>query len=1296
MADNNLPVTTDSSNSPSGGYTGITPIEENELKKQLESLEGKFKETYEVLQSMLDITKDEIVPTISDMLKELITVKESFQDLLSTKTSPFMPNSSILSTTSTAATSTAAPGTGGGLLGGLGLSGKKGKDKPTIADMLTLPIEHSMGYLLLYYKLDSLEKLLGKDDGKKKSKVPGIGGLFSGLMQGAVGLAILAGALILFAGAMMMFGMVEWGPALAGLVAFGIFVTGMVALAKWLGKEQETFYKFGIGVATLTGSIILFAAAMFVMNWVQPYVLGAIPGILLFTTFVTGMAVLAKYMGEKVSDFEKFGIGVGILTASMILFAGVIFLMNKVLPYVLDAIPGIALFTAFVAGMAVLAKFVGDKENDFIKFGIGIAVLTGSLILFTGALYLMKLVSPMLDEALPVLGVFGLFVFGAVTLANAVKAAIKDFVLFGVGISILTGALILFTGAMVLMSEAQPHVTSALPILGLFGLFVLGAVALSNAMTAAAPLFLAFAAGTLLLVGALIAFAFAIKYVASIKSFVPDATEAIALSMPLIANLVILGPQIMVAALLFGPAAILLGGGLLLFATAMKTLGSIKEDMPAAITGLDAIKTFLIEVLEVAKGVDFNAAVAITIFTKSTQPLARAFLDFAEAMKRLGSIKGDMPTAIVGLNAIGDFITEDVLTLTKQLDFNTSVVLGIFARSTQPLARVFLDFAKAMKELGSIKDDMPTALIGLNAIGNFITQDVLALAKTLDINTAFTLAIFNKSTQPLAKAFLDFAAAMKSLSTLRGELLDNAIVGLNAIGDFISTYVKNLSVKLDEGSSYALDVFARSTQPLAKAFLDFAEAMKTLSTLKNSMPTAIQGLQAIQNFLIDPVNGVAAVADSLSNTAARKMKDFGKAVEPLASGLLEFTRVIEAASKLTNTGEAHAGIVAAMALLVGKKGSEQTSIMAMLSQGPLSFKDAEKFSKSIEPFSGALQSFLGVILEAGKITKAQLDPAIYAVDNATQLFPKIAVMLNKGNAGVTTKDLTQFNEAIKGFGESLTIFASEVISKLKVISIADISTSTAVVQNFGNLFTLISNTRFDANDIKKFSGGLSDLAGGMNNIVNKTTKVAADTAKSILDTVISIFKNVTGTDYSKDKLSGMTNGLSDLGRGLDALLRGGRDISIIKQLPDLVSSLTKIASLNLENSFDPITKLIEKKAGIDNLTVSLNNLTKALTAPKNSLLSAIEAGIKGANTALAGGSPIGEKASAGKSMEQLVAGIYDMMYKWDSATPGTITTTGSPTAGAPTAPAQVTNFIPVFAAATATGIPYNARDFGKK
>ena len=201
----------------------------NGLETLEDSLSDQQREVYTLLTTLLDGSESDegslayLFAGLEDTLDDL---REDFLGAL--------PGASLLE----------GSGAGGGVAAALG-GGAAGSGFPSRAikaapqlhpkpeHLMQLPVEFSMGYLLIY---DQLVKMSGTEGTAKKEKKEsrtsgGIGGFFSNLLKGAEGLALIAVGLIAFTGAMILFQFIQWEPAMTGLIAFGLFVLGMTTLS---------------------------------------------------------------------------------------------------------------------------------------------------------------------------------------------------------------------------------------------------------------------------------------------------------------------------------------------------------------------------------------------------------------------------------------------------------------------------------------------------------------------------------------------------------------------------------------------------------------------------------------------------------------------------------------------------------------------------------------------------------------------------------------------------------------------------------------------------------------------------------------------------------------------------------------------------------------------------------------------------------------------------------------------------------------------------------------------------------
>lgn len=356
------------------------------------------------------------------------------------------------------------------------------------------------GMALIWWKLNEiLDTIKNPKDGDSKASGKSVSGFFKGLLEGVGGIAALGAALIVFAGATVVFSLVDWPKALLGLVAFSAFMIGMVALAKSVGNEAKTFAQFGLASMTLSASLGIFslslmiASAVFSNKPLSSTIMGmkfdlpaidpvaALTGAGLFAAFVAGVLVVSKLVSDNTGNMAKFGIGSMAMAGALGVFAISLSIMSAAmtgdliklpgltLPAIdpAAAITGIGLFTAFELGVAVLSNIVAQQLPNFSKFALGSMAMAGALAVFSIALYVAANVVSGIDlnamtggkipitlpgisvgAAVGTLAGFIGFVAAFIALANVANNFMSQILIFTGVSTLMSLSLVVFAGAL--------------------------------------------------------------------------------------------------------------------------------------------------------------------------------------------------------------------------------------------------------------------------------------------------------------------------------------------------------------------------------------------------------------------------------------------------------------------------------------------------------------------------------------------------------------------------------------------------------------------------------------------------------------------------------------------------------------------------------------------------------------------------------------------------------------------------------------------------------------------------------
>ncbi len=561
--------------------------QEQAMPDGLETLEDTLsdqqKEVYSLLTSLLSGSETDegslnyLFAGLEDVLEDL---RETLVDAL--------PGSSLLEGVGGGA----AAALGGGVSSSSGALSKLVKVPPQLhpkpENLMQLPVEYSMGYLLIY---DQLVKMAGESDaaksGKKKKEGTGagIGGFFSNLLKGAEGLALIAVGLIAFAGAMLLFQFIQWEPAMTGLIAFGVFVVGMTIIAKKLGDNMASFLQFAQGILLMTAGIILFNIAVWISAQTLPYLIPALATIVAYGIFVNSMVEIANKVSKEMGSFIQFAAGTLLLTGGILLFNLAIFTSAAVLPYIPRALLALGMFIAFVGIMAGLALLVGSLGPAFLAFAGGTLLMISGLLLFGVAIMLFAAILPIipraregLNQSLQILVDMGQLavasagaLLGATALSIALVAISAGFILWGVTLTVLG----LVAG---LVPRAKIGIRASID--------TLNTIALMGARSAVAmAVAIAFSVGIAVISAAFILWGAALLVLGTVSKHVPAARIGVLASIQILKDIAKLSWKVvpaMAAAVVFSAGVLAVSTAFLAFGLMIKQLAYMDNEVTAA------------------------------------------------------------------------------------------------------------------------------------------------------------------------------------------------------------------------------------------------------------------------------------------------------------------------------------------------------------------------------------------------------------------------------------------------------------------------------------------------------------------------------------------------------------------------------------------------------------------------------------------------------------------------------------------------------------------------------------------
>ena len=200
----------------------------------------------------------------------------------------------------------------------------------------------------------------------------------------------------------------------------------------------------------IAGSMLLFAGGAALFDKVNwP---AALAGVAFFAIFVAGVLAISIALKKEAKNLKQFAKNILIMTGTLALFAATVWFTGEVNKNT-DwgaVLKTLGLFVAFVAAVALIGKFLKQEEGSFKDLAIGTLLMVAGLIVFTGALLLISWVHEKIDfkAVATVTGMFLVFVLAVALIAKIANSNMSEFMKFGATAAIMTGDLMLFALAL--------------------------------------------------------------------------------------------------------------------------------------------------------------------------------------------------------------------------------------------------------------------------------------------------------------------------------------------------------------------------------------------------------------------------------------------------------------------------------------------------------------------------------------------------------------------------------------------------------------------------------------------------------------------------------------------------------------------------------------------------------------------------------------------------------------------------------------------------------------------------------
>lgn len=790
---------------------------------------------------------------------------------------------------------------------------KKGKVTPTakLDDLKDLPYEIATLGAVLASTINNSKK-----DDKKKG---GISGFFSGLMEGVGGIASLGVALIAFAGATLIFNMVDWSSAVIGLLSFTLFTLGMVGLSKLLGKKEEkNLIEFAAASLLMSVALGTFAISMWLTSalyqgdgfsvgniTIESFnIISALEGLGIFIAFELALVGISKLVGNNTGDFIKFAAGSLIMCAAIVAFSFSLVIVSHIFSDGVDlgafgaamgwnagqtkidplgALAGVGTFLAFEIGLAVVARIVGNSTADFIKFAIGSVAMCGALVAFAFSLVI---VSNLFTKGIPALKLDKVDPVGAIAGVGTFIVFLAAMTGLAIASQSVLGPMAILAGVSVLMSAALAAFGLAMVVAGVACVGgtaeIFGAkldVPKGNGLAAIAAigemaLFMAAFAG----LGALF--------------LIPFAGAAMAAGIAIASGILIsiAGATILMAKAMMLAGLAISGGDAEI---AGESYHLSKYDDAATKKFFTTMTDFMKNFVDVAKSLDIGAALILPIITASLIPIINAMDKMVDVVIKAGKSKEEIDKIVSGDSNALDHLLDPVLFVimgrngfengvvkedkagglmgvAKSMSLGSAIVLKLVTESLIPIVDAMDKMIDVVIKAGQSKDDIMKIVSGDdNALDHLLDPVLwLLLGHNLD-GEGGLMSVAQQMSKRQAKILKMVSESVSPLVESMDKMVDVVVKAatLGSDGQDVNTLVTTGTVNMYLITKTFLPVFVETANGLVGV------NKKAINAIE-SMPSMIQSLSDIIDVIakageLDPnkiqagVTGLTAVSGFL-------------------------------------------------------------------------------------------------------------------------------------------------------------------------------------------------------------------------------------------------------------------------------------------------------------------------------------------------------------------------------------------------------------------------------------------------
>lgn len=826
-------------------------------------------------------------------------------------------------------------------------------------------------------------------------------------------------------------------------------------------------------------------------------------------------------------------------------------------------------------------KGIGNffKKLDFSGL-MGAAV---ALLAFAGALAIAETFG-ISEQSLWLLGLFTAFTLGFIALSKRVNAEIDTISQMAKTSLIMSGALLAFSVAVYLSGFIYQKMTEnglllfAGIALGIFAGFAAGVAGLGKLVNKNKNDYINLALGTLIMAGAVAAFAGAFYFLGFMTKKIMDAKlyesaktglKAFIVFAAAVAVLGHITKNNMQAYIGLGLGTILMSGSLLLFSYSITYAAEQMKELTNGLIGyaIGALVAFAIFAAGVAAlghfltaslGAYVALAVGTVLMTGSLLLFSWSLVKVSEfmetAMGRIGSIIAGIITFIAITAITGVLGTAMTLAIPGFLVLTVGTILMstsllLFAATVMTISKVF-------------QDSKTVTLHVISALGSFAA--IVALASIIGLGTILAipgLTLLSTASMLLASSMLSMAIVYnvglvgidRAIKKIGRE---NIKTIMNDLSDTFSLIVDKLSSVVGLGFLKSLASVAvvkqmtDSVSSIMRSFSRFFNDLLKMDLSPEKIAYAEQMTGIMTNALEDIVTTLAENSKDMSNRSRKAMKTISESIKPIVDSLSGLTNLVTYYSKPENviTNEARQNIEKNMSVLVHIL---DKSIIKTISD--INNRKLPK-SEKLEELSSGINSLVDISTTLNKLS---------FTENHRLAFTTLVETLAD-----TSKQYNKLSSATSSFKFIAKIFES--LDKMNLSKLTDLDLALKQV----------------------------NIAEGIRNVID-VGDMNTDQVNSLLETVNKLsnddnfFRGLERVAVLADMLNGIANiSFAEFGRQFEIL------VNYVTQYKDAIDTLIKVGengqSLITQNQFNGVFNgNMSSMLGNQNQSFDLNKMSQS-------------------------------------------------------------------------------------------------------